>query len=1252
MPRMPAANLMLRRAAGLTAMGLLAATVGGLSVWGTAALGPTQAQAAERKSGATDAAKGKPGDAKAKPAGADVKPAAAAGDDASGDQAPGSDDPFPKPNGKPKDYAAPASTDAAEAAEAMKSFKLPAGWNVDLFAANPQVANPVCLSVDDLGRVYVVETFRRRNAVLDIRKLPSWLDEDLACRTVADRIAMVKRHLPNDYHRMEGITDRVRRIEDSDGDGHADKDTVFADHFDKLEDGTAAGVLPFNGSVYFTDIPNLWKLTDTKGTGVADQRVALHTGFGVRFAYSGHDFHGLRMGPDGRLYFSIADRGLHVEDASGKTIVDNPESGAVLRCEPDGSNLELVHTGLRNPQELAFDEFGNLFTGDNNADGGDPSRWVYVVEGGDSGWHVGWQWNTHPVSRGAWMGEDLCQVEPKVPVFYRLPPIATPKIAGPAGLTYAPGTGLPPEWAGRFFLVDFRGGPTGGSGIYALQNKPKGASFELAEVKPLVTNTLATDVDFGPDGKMYFTDWVNGWEPVGVGRIYTLTAPGGGVADKAVAEVKQLLAEGFEKRSPDELAKLLGHADQRVRQRAQFALAARGHESVKRLMSVAQTSTSQLARVHAIWGLGQIARSGPGDERATEALDSLLGETDPEIRAQAARAFGDAKVFNIGDFKGSSSVDRLAQLLADRNPRVRAFAATALGKVWVTTNQSPDRVAFHRADAGTKTLALLRANNDKDAYLRHAGVMALAGVASVDPGVLEKAAADDSAAVRMAALLVYRRQHDPKVSRFLDDADPNLVLEAARAVNDLTITADGAMDRLAEVATRPGMIAPVLYRSLNATYRIGTLTGPRAGSGRKPVIDGAKDLATFATRSDVLPAMRVEALELLAAWAKPSGRDRVTGLWRPIPERSPEPAKAALAAVLDKLLADAPDAVRLAALNTSTALGVTTTPLVDLATNAKNPPGLRAAAVAAMAQRKDAKLPEAVTSARSATDAVLRLAGVRALPGVPGGTKALADVLATGSAWEQEVAVQTAALLMNGKDKNQAKEGESLLESAMGRLEKGTLPVEAQLDLLEAAATKKAGKLADRRKAYEAARAKAAATDPLATNRETLAGGDAERGGYIFRERADVSCLRCHAVKGVGGNAGPDLTGVLARHGGEAGTAGATGLNGAAGQPGGAAANQTGREYLLESILYPSKKIAQGWETVALHTADGDVVAGVLKAEDDKTVTLDVPNQGQVKVEKPNVKKRQGGLSAMPDDISKTLSKQDLRDLVEFLAGQ
>src|SRR5262249_45442337 len=151
--------------------------------------------------------------------------------------------------------------------------------------------------------------------------------------------------------------------------------------------------------------PDLWLLRDTKGTGKADVRRSLQHGYGVHVGFLGHDLHGLRMGPDGKLYFTSGDRGFSVPTARGR--VASPDTGAVLRCNPDGSELQIVATGLRNPQELAFDQYGNLFTGDNNADHGDKARWVYVVEGGDSGWRIGYQFLETPTALGPWNAEKL-----------------------------------------------------------------------------------------------------------------------------------------------------------------------------------------------------------------------------------------------------------------------------------------------------------------------------------------------------------------------------------------------------------------------------------------------------------------------------------------------------------------------------------------------------------------------------------------------------------------------------------------------------------------------------------------------------------------------------------------------------------------------------------------------------------------------------------------------------------------------------
>src|SRR5689334_3667384 len=117
---------------------------------------------------------------------------------------------------------APASN---EGELAMKKFKVAAGLKVDLWAAEPLLANPVSICTDEKGRWYVAETFRLHAGVTDIRGHMDWLDEELASQTVAERDAYMTRHEGKritDYYKE---TDRVRLLVDSDGDGKADKAT-------------------------------------------------------------------------------------------------------------------------------------------------------------------------------------------------------------------------------------------------------------------------------------------------------------------------------------------------------------------------------------------------------------------------------------------------------------------------------------------------------------------------------------------------------------------------------------------------------------------------------------------------------------------------------------------------------------------------------------------------------------------------------------------------------------------------------------------------------------------------------------------------------------------------------------------------------------------------------------------------------------------------------------------------------------------
>src|SRR5436190_2012110 len=382
---------------------------------------------------------------------------------------------------------------------AMKRFRIPKGFKVELFAAEPLLANPVAFSIDEKGRFFVAETFRLHAGVTDIRGHMNWLTNELASTSVEQRVEYMKHYEGKRIADYTKETDRVRMVWDSNGDGKADKATVFADGFSGIADGLGSGVLPYHGAVYYTDIPNLWLFRDSDGDGVADSKKSLLYGFGVRVGFLGHDLHGLRIGPDGKLYFTIGDRGAHVvtKDGSNERVVANHEEGVVYRCNLDGTGLHIFARGLRNPQELAFDAYGNLWTGDNNSDGGDPARWVYLVEGGDSGWRVGYQFITQPNNRGVWLSERMCYPQFPGQAAFMLPPVAN--IAnGPSGLAYYPGVGLPDRYTNHFFLCDFRG--SSGSGVHSFGVRPWGAGFEVTDLHPFIWEVIVTDGDLGYDG--------------------------------------------------------------------------------------------------------------------------------------------------------------------------------------------------------------------------------------------------------------------------------------------------------------------------------------------------------------------------------------------------------------------------------------------------------------------------------------------------------------------------------------------------------------------------------------------------------------------------------------------------------------------------------------------------------------------------------------------------------------------------------
>src|SRR5690606_13225158 len=192
----------------------------------------------------------------------------------------------------------------------------------------------------------------------------------------------------------------------------------------------------------------------------------------------------------------------------------------------------------------------------------------------------------------------------------------------------------------------------------------------------------------------------------------------------------------------------------------------------------------------AIWGISQLARK---DEQHAATLLPLLQDADPEIRAQAAKWLGDIRYKEAGN--------TLIPLLADPESRPRFFAAEALGRI-------------QHEPAVAPIIAMLEANNDEDAYLRHAGTLALARIGKAEP--LIALADHPSRALRIAAVVALRRIGNPDISRFLIDQEEFVVTETARAIND-DLSIEEALPALANLLnTTPFSNEALIRRVINA----------------------------------------------------------------------------------------------------------------------------------------------------------------------------------------------------------------------------------------------------------------------------------------------------------------------------------------------------------------------------------------------------------------------------------------------------
>ncbi len=482
-----------------------------------------------------------------------------------------------------------------------KSFIVADGFEVNLFAGDPLLAKPIEINFDAAGRLWV------------------------ATSEVYPQIVPGQK-----------ADDKILILEDADGDGKADKTTVFASGL-----LIPTGVEPGDGGAYVADSTELLFLKDENGDGKADTRRVVLSGFGTEDTH--HILHTLRWGYDGRLYMNQSIY-IHssIETPRGVRRLDG---GGTWRFRPESMDLSVFYHGMVNPWGLHFDRFGRHFA----TDGAFGEGINYVVPG----------------------------------AYYTTAPDAVRILAGlnpgspkECGLELLGGRALPDDWNGNALTNDFRA-----NRVCRYILGEEGSGFTSKEAPELIkTNHRAfrpIDIKMGPDGAIYIADWYNPIIQHGEvdfrdprrdhthGRIWRVTAKG----RKPVARPRLVNA------TPGELLDDLKAEEPWTRHFAKRVLKERGAEKVLPHLSKwvasldSQDPHVSMNKLEALWMYQAFDVPEPA------LLKALLRDRDHRIRGAATRVIQD-----WAD-RLENTLELLSVQVEDKHPIVRLEAVRVLGHV-------------------------------------------------------------------------------------------------------------------------------------------------------------------------------------------------------------------------------------------------------------------------------------------------------------------------------------------------------------------------------------------------------------------------------------------------------------------------------------------------------------------------------------------------------------------------------------------
>lgn len=492
--------------------------------------------------------------------------------------------------------------------EELATLRVPEGMEVALFAAEPMITNPAAIDVDTQGRVWVAEIQWYRGGA----KQPP--------------------------------ADKLKVLEDTDGDGRADKVTTFAEGLFAPMSVCVAG-----DKVYVATSPDLWVYEDKNGDLKADgPPKKLLTGFGG-FNHD-HGAHSLTLGPDHKWWMAHGDEGFDVAGTDGSRI--KYRWGAVLRGELDGGKLEAVAVNFRNVYEVCVSSFGEAFLSDNDNDGNESVRVCWVMDGGDYGWFG------HPPF-------DRRELDVRVPagVPYReawhfrgyqpgfVPGTLVTGFGSPCGICYYEGDAFGAALKNMPLHCD-----AGPREVRKYPHTPRGYGM-TAQSEVFVSTDgdpyfRPDDICAGPSGELYVSDWYDGgvgghaYNDPDHGRVFLLRPKGKKlerIGTPGPFATIEAAIEGL--KNPNLATQYL----------ARERLLAEGDRSVPALTALLRDSEPN-HRARALWVLDRIGGQG------RQVVLRCLRHTDENVRALAVR---------ILRRHGEEHATAILALTSDASPQVR-----------------------------------------------------------------------------------------------------------------------------------------------------------------------------------------------------------------------------------------------------------------------------------------------------------------------------------------------------------------------------------------------------------------------------------------------------------------------------------------------------------------------------------------------------------------------------------------------------